>query len=335
LVDRSHSVKRYLTSNGHTPYEDNSGNGTSIAHMLPTGIVETVQEKIDKVFDSLKPYEEILPDGGGRWFTVRIYPYQTMDGQIDCLSVSLFDSTEKKVIEQELAEKEKEIVHLKRLILMHEISERWRVGSFLHDELSQLLFVADLMIHDLYYDVMNESIDYAEKSKILSEKFGDISSVLKQAGESTRNLSHDILPMDIESNEVVEAFANLCRRTEQLHQVDCRLEGKKVLGTINDSMLATNLYHIANEAIKNAVKHTDSDSIRVRLKTDNQHIHLTIEDNGKPPTGQTDKKQEGMGISIMRYRAELMGGTLNLTELKDSQDFKTCLTCIVPVNPQR
>jgi signal transduction histidine kinase len=72
----------------------------------------------------------------------------------------------------------------------------------------------------------------------------------------------------------------------------------------------TQLYHIAQEAINNAIRHGGADEILVRFFQDSEGLSLLIEDNG---CGFSTKKVlPGLGLGNMRYRADIINGRLRI-----------------------
>jgi len=73
--------------------------------------------------------------------------------------------------------------------------------------------------------------------------------------------------------------------------------------------VAIHLYRIAQEAVSNALKHGQARRIEIGLTAKGRSITLAVKDNG---TGIPRKlpKRKGMGLRIMRHRAEVMGGAL-------------------------
>jgi signal transduction histidine kinase len=76
-----------------------------------------------------------------------------------------------------------------------------------------------------------------------------------------------------------------------------------------DHAVAIHLYRIAQEAVSNAVRHGKAGRIEIGLTANGKGATLTVSDNG---TGMPRKlrKRTGMGLQIMRYRAEVVGATL-------------------------
>ena len=79
--------------------------------------------------------------------------------------------------------------------------------------------------------------------------------------------------------------------------------------------VAIHLYRIAQEAIHNAIRHGIARTIEISLQKNGSMAMLSIQDDGcgvsRAPAGS-----DGMGISIMKYRSHLIGGNLEIDELK-------------------
>jgi signal transduction histidine kinase len=103
-----------------------------------------------------------------------------------------------------------------------------------------------------------------------------------------------------------ESLAGLTAQFQQDRQVPCRLT---VTGTPRElgSEARLALYRVAQEALTNVTKHAQPERVELRLAYEPSGTRLTIEDFGVPPP-PTDTG--GYGLTGMRERAELLGGTL-------------------------
>jgi signal transduction histidine kinase len=80
---------------------------------------------------------------------------------------------------------------------------------------------------------------------------------------------------------------------------------------IEDVELALNLYRIAQEAANNAIRHGDAKHLIILLTLANESLTLSICDDGCGFTGADTKlASSGMGVKIMKYRANQYGATL-------------------------
>ena len=118
------------------------------------------------------------------------------------------------------------------------------------------------------------------------------------------------------------AFKELADNMEQLFGVKCHFQlDEPVL--IEDNLVATHLYHVAQEAANNSVKHGKANEIIIALALSNDEIVLSIQDDG---VGIPEKLSttDGMGMRIMKYRAESIGATLDIQRRKKGGTTVTC-----------
>jgi signal transduction histidine kinase len=72
------------------------------------------------------------------------------------------------------------------------------------------------------------------------------------------------------------------------------------------------LYHIAVEALNNAIKHAQATSVSLCLRRGETWVELEITDDGKGFEPGSSGSRGGMGLSGMCQRAEGLGGTLSI-----------------------
>jgi signal transduction histidine kinase len=160
-----------------------------------------------------------------------------------------------------------------------------------------------------------EEVPYAEK----------INTRVAQATKQTRSLAKGLHPIDLDRNGLVSALEELAASTEQLFDVSCTLKREKAV-SINEGSVMINLYRIAQEAITNAIKHGKSKHIKIGLTAKNNSLILTVENDGLDfPAGET--REEGMGLKIMRYRAEMIDGSL---DIRRGTNGGAIVTCVLP-----
>jgi signal transduction histidine kinase len=70
------------------------------------------------------------------------------------------------------------------------------------------------------------------------------------------------------------------------------------------------LYRVTQEALTNVRKHARPDRVEVRLHYLPDQVHLAVEDMGVPASAPPAGSEGGYGLTGMRERAELLGGTM-------------------------
>jgi signal transduction histidine kinase len=76
--------------------------------------------------------------------------------------------------------------------------------------------------------------------------------------------------------------------------------------------LEERLYHIAMEALNNALTHAQATSVSVSLDADSEGIHLEVVDNGSGFDPHAVESKGGLGLVNMRQRADRLGGVLTI-----------------------
>jgi PAS domain S-box-containing protein len=212
---------------------------------------------------------------------------------------------------------------LERALLEISAREQRRIGQDLHDGLGQHLtgiaFMAKVHEARLAEKQVAEAADAAKIVKLVNE-----------AIHKTRVLARGLLPVVSDSQGLMSALQVWAGEVEDLFGISCRFQCETDV-LIHDETMATHLYHIAQEAVNNAIKHGQAKDILIRLSSDNGWGTLQINDNG---TGILDQRSTngGMGLHIMSYRAGMIGGRL---DVHPSPPRGTCVTCVFPLAPAR
>ena len=123
----------------------------------------------------------------------------------------------------------------------------------------------------------------------------------------------------------MSALQHWASEVEDLFGISCRFECDDPVLVRNPS--ATNhLYRIAQEAVHNAIRHGQANRIVMYLSEQNGRGALRIQDNGSG-IKNGGVNHSGMGLSIMRYRAGIIGGTL---EIGRGDGGGAVVTCVFP-----
>jgi PAS domain S-box-containing protein len=222
-----------------------------------------------------------------------------------------------------LARIEVEVEHRRRLeaqLLTAVEQERERLGRDLHDDLSQRLAGAALMTRTLAKELKGRSAADREKARALGDLLAEATSV-------ARNLSRGLHPITLTASGLPKALEELAARVPQ--NVRFSWPSSKKLDL--DPSVALHVYRIAEEAVGNAVRHAEANSITIELHTaPGREIALTITDDGNG--FRWGGGPEGMGLQNMRYRARVIRGTLKIAS---APKRGTVVTCILPIQRPR
>jgi signal transduction histidine kinase len=184
-------------------------------------------------------------------------------------------------------------------------NERARIGRDLHDSIGQQMVGIAFLSRALESRLQSRDATDAEAA-------GRIGDQIETLIADMKSIVSGLLPVDVMDKGLVVAVARLARETAHLHGIDCVFECvDEDACRIADNAMATNLFRIVQEAIGNAVKHARGVTrVRILLDVQDGIGMLVIEDDGCGIPEQ--REHAGMGLKIMRYRAELAGGHLSV-----------------------
>lgn len=219
-----------------------------------------------------------------------------------------------------LAEQMAERKQLEQELIMTSEREQQRFGHELHDSLGQHLTGAAITAHLL-----------AKKLKGKPEEPSAVKLVdlLDHGIELTRSLARGLYPVELESAGLMAALEELARGTTALTRQDCRFDCPSPIA-VNDRTASMHLFRIAQEAVNNAVKHAHAKSIVIRFEQDADGLRLSVADDGRGLAPAEAGKPHSMGHRIMRNRAAVIGGRL---EIRSRETGGTLVSCVLPHVP--
>jgi PAS domain S-box-containing protein len=218
-----------------------------------------------------------------------------------------------------LATLEAEVEHRRLLeaqLLTAVEQERERLGRDLHDDLSQRLGAIAIMMKTLTKEIKGRSKADRQKARDIAEEVGHAIGV-------TRNLSRGLHPITLTRQGLPAALEELAARVPKHVEFNWPTSERLDL----EVSVALHVYRIAEEAVGNAIRHSEGDKITIELQAMSaRKVALTISDNGKG--FQVLDPVEGMGLQNMKYRAHVIGGTLKITS---APGHGTVVKCTLPL----
>ena len=193
--------------------------------------------------------------------------------------------------------------------------ERRRLGQDLHDSLGQHLTGTALAA-----EVLKEKLAVRAAPEVPeAEKVVDY---IEQGIELTRNLARGFFSPELEAEGLVVGLQALAENIRERFGIDCVLDGQESV-PVPDSIIATQLYRIAQEAATNSAKHAAPDQIAIRLAMNGPELTLSIVDDG---IGFPDKlpHPQGLGLRLMRHGAGLIGARFDIRRNGGRGTIATC-----------
>ena len=298
---------------------------------------QAVKKAIENGTNYQAEFRVVLADGSVRWVSARGRVHVDEDGKpVRLMGISL-DITARKQVEVLAQQQRDELEKLRQqrtASLEREVSERTRlerevidicareqrrIGYDLHDGVGQQLVGIALCAKLLEEQLRTKQHSEADKAGILVKLANDAA---RQARLTARTL------------EGADGVGDLKTALQSLATSVTRNCSVKATVTADGSSLpisppvAAQLYRIAQEAVHNAVEHGAAREVQINLAFNGNNLLLTVRDNGKG--FEENVNGDGMGLRIMRYRAQCIGGSCEV----QSSSEGTVVSCRVPLEPQ-
>ena len=237
------------------------------------------------------------------------------------LVIILFSTRDhlRKLVEQQtlsLRQEIRERTRLEKELLEIAEGEQRRIGHDLHDSLGQHLTATALAGKVLAKKLASQAAVEPAVAESLVK-------MVEQAIELTRNLARTLHPIELGANGLENALQNLAANLSKAFDISCSFQhsGSVVL---RDPADAVHLYRIAQEAASNAIRHGRARHLMVSLDATRDTLMLSVTDDGSG-LSPAARSKKGMGLRIMAYRADLIGGTFDIQNLPAGGARATCV----------
>lgn len=184
-------------------------------------------------------------------------------------------------------------------VLRAQEEERKRVARDLHDEVNQSLTALLLRIEAAAQDA----------PPALHAQLAEVRQLADQAMGELLDLARQLRPTALDDHGLVAALKTHVRDFDRRGQASASFWADPRLGELSpDSQVV--VYRVAQEALVNAARHSGASRVEVSLEPRDSRVRLEVSDNG---TGFAFAEEgKGLGLSGMRERALLIGGTLEI-----------------------
>lgn len=205
-----------------------------------------------------------------------------------------------------------------RLIRAHE-EERARLARELHDDLTQR--VARMAI-----DVGR--LERSDDWKLARDTFLSVRDGLVGLSADIHALSYRLHPSILEDLGLVEALKAECERFSRQESIRAEMKLRDVPPTLpRDAALG--LFRIAQEALRNVVRHANAGAVDVTLRTLDGGLQLAVCDDGVGFDPSRKRERLSLGLASMRERVRSLGGEL---EVDSTPGQGTTILAWVPLN---
>ncbi|GFO68339.1 hypothetical protein GMLC_19180 [Geomonas limicola] len=286
-------------------FQEFDGRFDSFAKLVHPEDLPRVIAQVDRALSERSEYSDefriFRPDGQERWLCNLGRPTLDDNGEPVRLSGTVQDVTERKQSEQVLKG------YAQRLIVLEE-ELRKKVSIELHDDIAQELSALGFNLGHL-----SKNLPKRTSEKVLSA-LEDSRRLTKQINRSVRNLMVELHPLPLEEFGLVGAISDYANRFAKRTGLALSLELSPVLPRLA-AQAELALFRITQEALTNVLKHAAATSVTISLGRTGALLQLSIKDDGHGFHAERASRQPagtGWGITIMRQRAALAGGSLRV-----------------------
>jgi two-component system, NarL family, sensor kinase len=195
-------------------------------------------------------------------------------------------------------------------------SERKKIAAFLHDNISALLSSAGMHLNVFSASSQNHS------DELLKTKY-----ILEEAHHKVRDLSHDLIPAVLVRFGLLYALDDLCEKNSNSKikfDYSNNIETQDRL----DEVLEMKIYFIVSELLNNILKHSKANWAKLETALDDNHLVITVEDNGKGFDDLEQNSIDGYGINRIKARINNMHGKFLI---KSQKNQGTTIKLMVPI----
>lgn len=293
-----------------------------------------LSQKLDVSFNRLKKGEVVFFKD--TWYNVHLLepsfpdkllwvktcgiPLHDQKGKREGYIIIHEDITERKKLEEQLEEKNRQLGHLTEYINSVRESERADIAGIIHDKFS------------IELSIIRRRMAQVKENTSDEESIQAIDTILSHVDE-TRNIIRNLLS-EISSDMVkdlgissairsyMDMFAEKNRMRAQL-SIEPDLE-------VNPD-IAYGLYRIMQEALNNVASHSQAKKISIGLKKNTKTLTLTVTDNGIGISKQKINDTGSYGLASMKHRCEHLGGSFSIS---GKYRLGTIVTIKLPLHPK-
>jgi PAS domain S-box-containing protein len=284
--------------------------GEPVSASVPPSLLPTLTGAIDEAFErrTVVSFAATLPDQAGamRQFEMCVVPAIERERVVGG-TLRAIDVTEHQELE--------------RLVIDGASEERQRLSRELHEGVGQQ-FAGVLLLLGTASSSVRRGLP---NSALLIE---EIAQFVQDGIDAMRELARGLAPVKLGMGSLTVALqllvANAARRLRIAVDCDCRLDG-----IVLSDLAADHLYGICREAVTNAALHGRCTRVMIVVRVAGDVLTVSISDDGQGMPPGREQISQGLGIKLMAYRTQLLGGRCRITAPPGGG---TCVTATVPLD---
>lgn len=230
-----------------------------------------------------------------------------LKGQINAtlLERSIRYAIERRRTEEALRESEKQLKLLSSKLLSAQEEERKRIAGDIHDSISSSLSAIKFGLEN--------ALQHVAQGELQTDSLKSLVSLAQMAIEESRRIMTDLRPSALDDLGVISTMGWFCREFQKTYS-NIHIDEKADVSEndVPDSLKIV-IFRVMQEAFHNIAKHSKAERVTLCLAKNGRAIELCIKDYGMGFDIKTLlSKGKGMGLTSMRERTELSGGSFKI-----------------------
>lgn len=303
------------------------------------------------------PMEIEVGESGGRWFLVRILPYQANGNPFAGVVLTFVDITQQYRAEQALKRKEERLCEInsaldervqertrelvrseEKLRDMAETSERRaqqlqsltnelmtaehrerrRIATILHDHIQQILVATRIQVQEI-----ERGRSKTDRARVITK----VTGMIDESIDAVRTLSVELVPPLLYDEGLVGALEWLAGRMQEQHYLQVIVESSLFVEEISSESRDL-LFQASRELLLNIIKHAKTNRAVIRISNVDGGTQLEVNDFGCGfDLKVLEQKQPTFGLYQIRERIDAVGGSFSINSANGAG---THITIILP-----
>ena len=205
---------------------------------------------------------------------------------------------------KELKDREQVLRTLSNAMAEERADERQKIAAYLHDDLAQVLFRLSIQV-----DVARKLLDKGDLVET-GEQLEKIRESKQDTSDRIRALIRDLHRSPLGAKGLAESLESFTDEVGKDSGVHFHLD---VADVAMPAPIALLIYHIAREGLMNALKHAQATDFWITVRGDEEFLELELRDNGVGFDTAAPGPEGHFGMTMMRERAQIGGGTFEVS----------------------
>jgi two-component system sensor histidine kinase DegS len=188
-------------------------------------------------------------------------------------------------------------------VIQAQEAERHRLSSMMHDGPAQALanFILKVEIAQRLFDI---DLDQAR------DELDELKASANNTFTKVRDFIFELRPMMLDDLGLIPTLRHYIEALKEQNDQDIEFTASGTERRL-DGYLEIMIFRAVQELISNASRHSNANSIRVHLDTNEERVAVDVEDDGKG--FNVDQAFDGsMGIKVIKDRTEILRGEFNI-----------------------